>query len=491
VSLAQRLGLLAAIIAVMLVLGTTELTLSWSAGSRLEDLRRESEALADTWAVYLNRSAPTGDSAAVAQALAAWPSQHLTATAAAVFTVKRGAWVRLAVTDPAMTGPDPEDRRAAVDRVMTVWREGEPKPAWRVSMPLGRGPPWGVLSVAVSTQSLEVQARSDRRRSYQIAFATAVLLGGVIWGLTRQWVGRPLADLEAAMDQTQERGPGATGGPLLPAGPAEFRRLGLRYRELERSLGIRERESEVRGELLAMEERARGLELVLMAEQAGAEFAHEIGTPLNTMRGHVQLLREDLARSGDMAGADRAEAILTQLNRVAGIVRAKLGEGSWPPVAARSTDLIRIARRMARFLEPVDRDGGPSHPLSIDPEVEGGLNAWCDPDLVEQILLNLLKNSAEATPDGGRISIGGERDGSNVSLEISDDGPGLPEEARRDLFEPFSTTKHASGGTGLGLTISRRLARAMGGDLVHVPTVRGTTWRLTLPARPDHLTRAS
>jgi signal transduction histidine kinase len=486
VSLSQRLALLAAIIAVTLILGTTELTLSWSAGSRLEDLRRESEALAETWAVYLNRNAPTGDSAAVAQALASWPSQHITATAAVVFAVRRGNWVRVAGTDPTLAAASADDRRAAVERTMTVWREGEPRPAWRVSMPLGRGAPWGVLSVAVSTQLLEVQARSDRRRTYQIAFATAVVLGLAIWWLTRSWVGRPLAALEEAMDRTQARGPEASAS-VLPAGPAEFRRLAVRYAELERSLGLRERESEARGELLAMEERARGLELVLMAEQAGAEFAHEIGTPLNTVRGHLQLLHEDLVRGGDPAGAERVDAILTQVNRVSGIVRAKLGRGSMPLVEPERTELVGLAERMLRFLEPIPGDGQPVHAVEIAPGVESGLYAWCDPDLVEQIVLNLLKNSIEATPGGGVIWIGGGRDSNRVRLELADDGAGLPEEARLHLFEPFATTKRASGGTGLGLTISRRLARAMGGDLEHVPTERGTRWRLVLPVPPEHL----
>ena len=65
-------------------------------------------------------------------------------------------------------------------------------------------------------------------------------------------------------------------------------------------------------------------------------------------------------------------------------------------------------------------------------------------------------------------------------IDVQDDGPGLDAEATTNLFRPFSTTKGPLG-TGLGLAVSRRLARMLGGDLIHVPSARGVRWRLTLP----------
>src|SRR5207249_7042302 len=83
------------------------------------------------------------------------------------------------------------------------------------------------------------------------------------------------------------RYPGARLGPAAPElGPSEFRGLTRRYNELRSALAERERESEARGALLALEERARGLERLALLDEASASFAHEIGTPLNTMSGH-------------------------------------------------------------------------------------------------------------------------------------------------------------------------------------------------------------
>jgi signal transduction histidine kinase len=104
-----------------------------------------------------------------------------------------------------------------------------------------------------------------------------------------------------------------------------------------------------------------------------------------------------------------------------------------------------------------------------------------DPAQVEQILLNLLKNAMEALAPGGRVTIStGTADG-QAYVEIADDGPGLDPDARANLFRPFTTTKGA-GGSGLGLAVSRRLARGLGGDLDNLPTEAGTRWRLSLPS---------
>jgi C4-dicarboxylate-specific signal transduction histidine kinase len=101
--------------------------------------------------------------------------------------------------------------------------------------------------------------------------------------------------------------------------------------------------------------------------------------------------------------------------------------------------------------------------------------------MVEQILLNLLKNAIEALSPGNLVQVSTEQNTTDACIEVFDDGPGLDAEAEARLFRPFSTTKGPQG-TGLGLAVSRRLARTLGGDLLHVPSGRGVRWRLALPA---------
>ncbi|MEO8448640.1 MAG: HAMP domain-containing sensor histidine kinase [Gemmatimonadota bacterium] len=479
-SLAQRLAALTVAFAILLVLGTTEFTLSWSGRSRLDDLRRESEALAETWTAYLNRAAPTGDSTAVAQALAFWPKQHFNETSAAVFRARGDELSLLAASDSRLVAPSQGDRDAFRNRTLEAWRESEPEPAWRVARPVGVGASYGVLSMAVSTRTLESQARMERRIAYVSAAAAALFLGVAIWWLVRRWVGGPLEQLEASMEETGRKGPRAVFAGVPVAGPSEIRRLAVRYNQLQSALRARERESEARGELLALEERARGLERAALAEQAGAEFAHEIGTPLNTVNGHLQLLREDLARRADTPIVERIQAVLNQMSRVSGIVRAKLERGGWPELRVESTDVLQIAERLLEFMDPALGTG------RVTSEIVNGTSrrrlwARCDPALVEQILLNLFKNALEAMPRGGHIRVVAGGDFDQTWLEVADNGPGLTSRVREALFQPYTTTKERAG-TGLGLPISRQLARAMGGDLELIPTSTGTRWRLTLPS---------
>jgi signal transduction histidine kinase len=156
--------------------------------------------------------------------------------------------------------------------------------------------------------------------------------------------------------------------------------------------------------------------------------------------------------------------------------------GSWngcPRPSARPVDLRQVARRMLEFMEPSLAAAGVT--ATIDGGDDPPVIARCDPELVEQILLNLLKNAVEALAPGGRIALAGGTQGDTSWLTISDDGPGMREEIKQQLFNPFATTKGPLG-TGLGLTVSRRLARALGGDLIHQTTAAGTCWRLTLPS---------
>ena len=117
-----------------------------------------------------------------------------------------------------------------------------------------------------------------------------------------------------------------------------------------------------------------------------------------------------------------------------------------------------------------------------------GLTVSADPDRLQQILLNLLGNASKFTPSGGRVSVRWSTDNQRVLIAIADTGRGIPAEASSQIFEPFVQVNREidarkQKGMGLGLAISRELARAMGGDVTVQSVVgEGSTFTVSLPA---------
>jgi signal transduction histidine kinase len=479
--LARRLALLTAVITVALVLGATEVALRWSERSRLDDRRRESVELATSWSEYLSRVAPQGERDAITQALAGWPSQHLSVSDAAMFVWADGALELVASSDTSkMSAPTHNDTLAMASHRPQVRYVTGAAPAWNVAMPVGAPDrPYGVLHVSVSTATLRGWARLERQRAYVLALIAALLVAGAVAYLTSTWVGGPLSTLGAAMAGAHA---GVANAPAAPElGPEEFRLLTRRYNGLREALTARQRESDARAALLALEERARSLDRLALLEETATGFAHEIGTPLNTVSGHLQLLRDDLNRAAQPAAVERVQLLLAQVDRLAGIVRARLDRGGWPAPALQATELDALALRMLRFLEPSLLAAGVS--AHLEPSPSGAVTAVCDPALVEQILLNLLKNAIEALDRGGSITLRTGVSADRAWIDLADSGPGLAPIMQQQLFNAFVSTK-GEAGTGLGLAVSRRLARAQGGELEHIPGVTGTTWRLSLFRKP-------
>jgi signal transduction histidine kinase len=127
--------------------------------------------------------------------------------------------------------------------------------------------------------------------------------------------------------------------------------------------------------------------------------------------------------------------------------------------------------------------------LEVEP-LPGDCLALGDPARVEQILLNLLSNAIKYTSAGGKITVQCAVSGESASIAVKDTGRGVPQEKLESIFEPFvqlgRSLSSAHEGMGLGLAISRDLARAMGGDLkVSSKVGGGSTFTLTLPRPPQ------
>jgi signal transduction histidine kinase len=213
----------------------------------------------------------------------------------------------------------------------------------------------------------------------------------------------------------------------------------------------------------------RHIELEHLAHigKMSAVLAHEIRNPLGTIKGFVQLAGE----RADPPVRRLLDRAVAETQRLEDLVRDLLAYGrpfapqwkqvQWHEVAA-------TAEAHARYLI-----GARAISLEIGTE---SISWRSDPALLEQALLNLIRNAVEAIPDGGQatIRITAECAGAGqIAVTVRDTGPGLSDQVRERLFEPFLTTK--ASGTGLGLAITRKLAGSLGGSLeLRTPTEGGT-----------------
>ncbi len=150
-----------------------------------------------------------------------------------------------------------------------------------------------------------------------------------------------------------------------------------------------------------------------------------------------------------------------------------------PRPELRPVALGELAASVQRLLEPSLAAASVAFTVEVEPP---DLSAAADPDLIEQALINLLKNATEAVAgrEGARVSLSCRDAGDAVEIAVADNGPGLSQEARDSLFVPFFTTK--PDGSGVGLNVARQIALAHGGRLDAPATSAGTVFVLSLPA---------
>ena len=208
-----------------------------------------------------------------------------------------------------------------------------------------------------------------------------------------------------------------------------------------------------------------------------AGMAHEINNPLEGMANYVALARDHLAR-GELGAAETSlEGVREGLDRAAGIVRLALVHAEPATVSLLSVELNETVKRTVDFV----RSRREFHDLAFDIELpDEPLIASGSPVLLGQVLMNLVVNACEAQSGGGEVRVSARRTGAEIRIEIADRGPGVPEENRARIFEPFFSTKES---TGLGLSISHSIVTQHGGRLeVDSRAGGGAVFTLRLPA---------
>lgn len=193
-------------------------------------------------------------------------------------------------------------------------------------------------------------------------------------------------------------------------------------------------------------------EKLAAAGQAAAQFAHEVGTPLNLISGHVQLLQRQMGN--DEAAKKRLDVIGSQIERIEKIVHTMLDKTRFGEVEHKHLDLNRLLEDVLEIVSPAletDNIEVIHKPAENLPHIKGNT------EHLQQVLFNLINNANDAMPDEGTLHITTREEDSKIILEIADSGGGMDRELQKKIFDPLFTTKKAGQGTGLGLAIVKQI----------------------------------
>jgi signal transduction histidine kinase len=411
-----------------------------------------------------------------------------------VVTISGGRAIVFASTASGAANGALETGRQALERRGPAW-SGAEAPVRVLAVPFSRGgAPAGAVAVTVSFDSLIRLRNTGRVIAAWSTVLSIVSLFVLVELLTRWFIHRPI---DAIRDTV-----GAVAAGSLEARAPVLRRdeigavaAGLNHmldelQGLHASLQsqvaqatdeLRQRNRDLLDLYQQMfrlrEELGRSQQLAAVGETTSA-VAHQIGTPLNLVSGHIQILLEQEAPGSAVAA--RLRVAEEQIRKVAAVVQGLL-DRSRRRLENEAIDLSLVIGRLCALVQPALETAGvrlsyvgrPVRPIIGDVAQ------------LELALLSLISNALDAMPGGGELRIGVADSGADVRVEIADTGVGIDPALRDRVFEPWFTTKAPGRGTGLGLSITRGVVTEHGGriDLESEPG-RGTTVTVMLPARP-------
>lgn len=240
--------------------------------------------------------------------------------------------------------------------------------------------------------------------------------------------------------------------------------------------------------------RAAAVAAQKVAEEASAAksqflaiMSHELRTPLNAIAGYVDLMLAEVQGPLNEQQKDALQrvkrsqhALLVLINNVLNFVKVDAGRVELHIVDGHASDIVRA-------VEPLVVPQLEARGLRYRFKCNNGARVLADPEKTQQILLNLISNAIKFTEPGGEVSLDCDGDRRHVRFEVADTGAGIPKDKQNAIFEPFvqldRTLSSSHEGIGLGLAISRDLARQMDGKLtVKSEPGKGSRFILTLPA---------
>src|ERR1700727_3149216 len=303
-----------------------------------------------------------------------------------------------------------------------------------------------------------------------VAMAIAMFTAGLVYIALHFLFVRPMRRLTASLVGFHEN-PESSARIIVPSQRGD-------------EIGVAERElSDMQRDLVSMLHQKSRLAALGLA-------VSKINHDLRNLLASSQLLSDQLASVPDPRVQRFAPKLMRSLERAIAFCQSTLSYGRAQEAAP--------DRRMI-LIEPVVAEVRETAGLATDASIawisaiERGRSVDAYPDQLFRVLLNLVRNAAQALeshpkndPASMQIRVTGRREGAVAILEVSDTGPGVPQKARDHLFEAFQTSGRP-GGSGLGLAIAAELVRAHGGEIQLVEGTIGATFRIVIPDRPVEL----
>ena len=363
----------------------------------------------------------------------------------------------------------------------------------------------GVLDVAFDLMPLDSELNAARAEVFAVTGIQIVLIGLFIIFFTRRFVDRPINKLIAGtravsrmqLNQVVEISSSAELAELAHEFNVMSERLNKAMAELNQAtqdleLKVRDRtrQLEVAHQKLLQSDRLASL------GQLSATVAHEINNPISGVLNLAMLLdrimkddgipRERVAEFRKYLGQ-----IIDQTARVGRIVSDLLAFSRRSKPQSTNADLNAIIRSTLSILRHRLELGN----IAADLKLSGSLPpVECDGSQMQQVIINLVMNGAEACHNkgNGTVSIETRREDDSVVLEISDTGDGIPKDVLPKIFDPFFTTKEEVKGVGLGLSVVYGIVDAHGGD-IEVSSVpgKGTRFKVTIPMKKSQIQPAN
>ena len=353
-----------------------------------------------------------------------------------------------------------------------------------------------LLAIPLPGRAIQIRESLEAERAYvRHTIVTGVVTTGVLVALCAAlaiaigaaFVGRPVRRL---VEQARRVGRGDLSNRLEVRQRDEIGELaGETNMMCDRLAEARDRlQAETAARIVALEQLRHADRLTTVGKLA-AGLAHEIGTPLNVITGHAQLIADEYPRDG--SAHENALIIVQQAERVASIIRQLLDFARQRSPQPTTQDLVALVRGTTQLL------GSLAHKRGVAFDIDAPDQAvWArvDPAQMQQALTNLVVNGIHAMPQGGRLTLKVERrsvqpppdhggePGEYHCLEVLDQGVGVEPDHLARVFEPFFTTKDVGEGTGLGLSVSYGIVREHGGWIgVDSAPGQGSRFSIFLP----------